>query len=82
MARPAVPAVTPASRVAAMALRFAPVLHVLSAAVLLFSPAMLVPLGVSRLLGDGAASAFERGFLVTFVTGLVVFLATRGLHRR
>lgn len=63
-------------------LRHFPVLHVLSAAVLLFSPAFLVPLAFSMVLGDGAHPAFETGFLVTFVTGLFTFFLTRGRHRR
>jgi trk system potassium uptake protein TrkH len=63
-------------------LRYFPVLHVLSGAVLLFSPAFLVPLAFSMALGDGAQAAFETGFLVTFVTGLFTFLLTRGRHRR
>jgi trk system potassium uptake protein TrkH len=63
-------------------LRYFPVLHVLSGAVLLFSPAFLVPLVFSMALADGRHSAFETGFLVTFVTGLFTFFATRGGHRR
>ncbi|HEX4943296.1 MAG TPA: potassium transporter TrkG [Usitatibacteraceae bacterium] len=63
-------------------LRHFPVLHVLSAAVLLFSPAFLVPLVFSMALADGAHAAFETGFLVTFVTGLFTFFLTRRRHRR
>ena len=63
-------------------LRFFPVLHVLSGAVLLFSPAVLVPLAFSMALGDGAHAAYETGFLVTFVSGLFTFFLTRGRHRR
>ena len=46
MARPIPQAVraTPASRMVEVALRVFPVLHVLAAAMLLFSPAFLVPL--------------------------------------
>jgi trk system potassium uptake protein TrkH len=63
-------------------LRYFPVLHVVSGAVLLFSPAFLVPLAFSLVLSDGRQSAFETGFLVTFVTGLFTFFLTRGRHRR
>ncbi len=62
--------------------RVFPVLHVLSGAVLLFSPAFLVPLGFSMALHDGAHRAYESGFIVTFVSGLFTFFATRGRHRR
>ena len=70
------------SRALETALRIYPVLHVLSAAILLFSPAFLVPLAFSLYLKDGAHGAYETGFLVTFVVGLFVFLFTRGRHRR
>jgi trk system potassium uptake protein TrkH len=63
-------------------LRYFPVLHVLSGAMLLFSPAFFVPLGFSLALADGRHAAFETGFLVTFVSGLFLFFATRGKHRR
>jgi trk system potassium uptake protein len=63
-------------------LRYFPVLHVLSGAVLLFSPAFFVPVAFSLALGDGRQAAFETGFLVTFVTGLFTFFLTRGRHRR
>lgn len=63
-------------------LRVFPVLHVLSGAVLLFSPAFFVPLAFSLVLADGAHGAYETGFLVTFVTGLFTFFLTRGRHRR
>ena len=64
------------------ALRYFPVLHVLSGAVLLFSPAFLVPLAFSMALADGAHAAYETGFLATFVTGLFTFFLTRGSLRR
>ena len=73
---------SPAPRPLEAVLRFFPVLHVLSGAVLLFSPAFFVPVGFSLALADGAHGAFETGFLVTFVTGLFTFFATRGRHRR
>lgn len=72
----------PAPRPVEAVLRLFPVLHVLSGAILLFSPAFFVPLAFSLALADGAHGAFETGFLVTFVTGLFTFFATRGRHRR
>ena len=72
----------PAPRPLDAVLRFFPVLHVLSGAVLLFSPAFFVPIAFSLALADGAHAAFETGFLVTFVTGLFTFFVTRGRHRR
>lgn len=72
----------PAPRPVDAVLRFFPVLHVLSAAILLFSPAFLVPLAFSMALADGAHAAYETGFLVTFVTGLFTFFLSRGRHRR
>jgi trk system potassium uptake protein TrkH len=62
--------------------RVLPVVHVLAAAVLLFSPSFLAPLALSLLEGDGAHDAYLAGFLATFVTGLFFFLASRGRHRR
>ncbi|HEX5628577.1 MAG TPA: potassium transporter TrkG, partial [Usitatibacteraceae bacterium] len=72
----------PAPRPLDAVLRFFPVLHVLSGAVLLFSPAFFVPIAFSLALADGAHAAFETGFLVTFVAGLFTFFVTRGRHRR
>ncbi len=84
MSRPAPPLARAGapSRAAELALRVFPVVHVLAAAMLLFSPSFLVPLAFSLALDDGAQSAYETGFLVTFVVGLFFFLATRGRHRR
>ncbi len=84
MSRPAPPLARAGapSRAVELALRVFPVVHVLAAAMLLFSPAFLVPLAFSLALDDGSQSAYETGFLVTFVVGLFFFLATRGRHRR
>ncbi|MBL0142582.1 MAG: TrkH family potassium uptake protein [Betaproteobacteria bacterium] len=84
MSRP-IPSARPApegGRALGAVLRYFPVLHVLAGAALLFSPAFLVPLAFSMVLEDGAHAAYETGFLVTFVTGLFTFFATRGRHRR
>ena len=71
----------PAPRPIDAVLRFFPVLHVLSGAVLLFSPAFFVPLAFSLGLADGEHRSFETGFLVTFVSGLFMFFVPRGRHR-
>ncbi|MCW5591140.1 MAG: TrkH family potassium uptake protein [Burkholderiales bacterium] len=63
-------------------LRLFPILHVLSGAVLLFSPAFFVPLAFSLALADGEHRSFETGFLATFLSGLFMFFVTRGRHRR
>lgn len=63
-------------------LRYFPVLHVLSGAVLLFTPAYFVPLAFSLSLADGRHSAYVTGLLVSLVAGLFLFFATRGKHRR
>jgi trk system potassium uptake protein TrkH len=62
--------------------RIFPVLHVLSVAILLFSPAYLVPLAFSVALADGFHAVFEVGFLATAFTGLFLFFLTRGRYRR
>ena len=63
-------------------LRALPVIHVVSAAILLFSLAFLVPMGVSLALGDGAVGLYLTGFTITALFGLVLFVATRGQQRR
>ncbi len=50
------------------------VLPVLGAILMVFSLTMLVPLGVSRLLGDGASGAFWPALLGAMVVGLVLRL--------
>ena len=57
-------------------------LHVLSVVVVLFALSMFVPLAFSMALGDGAERAYDEAFVVTFVSGLFMFFATRGGHRR
>lgn len=72
----------PAPRAVDAVLRLFPVLHVVSVAVLLFTPAYLVPLAFSLALADGAHAAYETGFLVCLAVGLTTFFLTRGRHRR
>ena len=58
--------------------RLAVVLHVLSVVVVIFAVAMLVPLGLSLALGDGAQRAYDEAILVTALAGAMTWLATRG----
>ncbi len=60
--------------------RIAPILHVFALVVLVFSFAMLLPLLVAVFDHEPAIAAFRDGFLATFCTGALLWLATR--HRR
>ncbi|MCM2327702.1 MAG: potassium transporter [Lysobacter sp.] len=62
--------------------RVFPVLHVLSVAILLFSPAFLVPFTFSVALADGFHAVFAVGFLAAALTGLFLYFLTRGRYRR
>src|SRR2546425_13119482 len=54
-----------------------PVLNVLSFLIVIFSLAMLLPLGVSFLYGDAARRAYYEGVLITFVSGAILWSVTR-----
>src|SRR5712664_181366 len=54
-----------------------PVLNVLSVLIVIFSLAMLVPLGVSFLYGDAARHAYYEAVLITFVSGATLWGVTR-----
>ncbi|TMH38466.1 MAG: TrkH family potassium uptake protein, partial [Betaproteobacteria bacterium] len=54
-----------------------PVLYVLSVLIVIFSLAMLVPLGVSFLYGDAARHAYYEAVLITFVSGATLWGVTR-----
>jgi trk system potassium uptake protein TrkH len=54
-----------------------PVLNVLSVLIVVFSLAMLVPLGVSFLYGDAARHAYYEAVLITFVSGATLWGVTR-----
>ncbi len=56
--------------------RIAPVLNVLSRVVMLFSVAMLVPLVLSWVTHDGAQHAYDVAILVTFFSGMTIWLLT------
>ncbi len=54
-----------------------PVLNVLSVLVVIFSLAMLLPLGVSFMYGDAARRAYYEAVLITFVSGATLWGVTR-----
>lgn len=57
------------------------VVNVLGKMILVFGLTMFVPLGVAFWGDDGAQSVFEESIVVTFSSGLVMWLATRRYHR-
>ena len=57
--------------------RFYPVIRVLSLIILIFGVTMLVPLGVSWAIDDGALASFDEAFLLTVATGLGLWVVTR-----
>lgn len=59
-------------------MRFTVVINLLSVIVVVFAAAMLLPLGVSLALGDGAGHAYHLAILVTALSGVAGYLATRG----
>lgn len=58
-----------------------PVLAVLGGILMLFSAAMLVPLGFAFFGGDAALYAYDKAILTTFVVGLAMLLACRRFKR-
>src|SRR2546426_4621559 len=54
-----------------------PVLHVLSVLIVVFSLAVLLPLGVSFMYGDAARRAYYEAVLITFVSGVTLWVVTR-----
>jgi trk system potassium uptake protein TrkH len=61
--------------------RLAVVLHVLSVVVLVLATAMLLPLGVSVVLSDGAEHAYDEAIVITALAGGLAWLATRRARR-
>lgn len=61
--------------------RLFPVFSALGITVMVFGLLMAFPLIISHLHGDGAVASFDRAMLVTFVSGAVIWLATRSHHR-
>ncbi len=61
--------------------RIAPVLNVLSRVVMLFALTLLVPLTVSWIVDDGAQRAYDDAILITFASGVAIWLLTRKARR-
>ena len=61
--------------------RYYPVVRVLALLIFMFGLTMLVPLGLSWFLRDGAESAFDEAALLTLGTGLGLWYATRNEKR-
>jgi trk system potassium uptake protein TrkH len=61
--------------------RFATVLNLLSVVVAIFAVAMLLPLGVSLTLEDGAEGAYDLAILTAALAGLLGWVVTRGGRR-
>jgi trk system potassium uptake protein TrkH len=58
-----------------------PIVNILGAAVAVFAVTMLAPLVVAFALDEGALVAYDTAFLITFVSGAVLWLATRRFRR-
>lgn len=57
------------------------VVNVLGKMILVFGLTMFIPLGVALWVDDGAQPVFEESIVITFSSGLVMWLATRRYHR-
>ena len=55
---------------------YIPVLHVLGTAIILFAFTMLVPLGIAWYEPDAARGVYDRSFLVTLASGIVLYVST------
>ena len=53
------------------------VIHIFSKALMLYAFAFLLPLGISLALEDGAHLAYDKAMLVTFLSGLFLWLVSR-----
>jgi trk system potassium uptake protein TrkH len=53
------------------------VIHIFSKVLMLYAFAFLLPLGISLALGDGAYLAYDEAMLVTFLSGLFLWLLSR-----
>jgi trk system potassium uptake protein TrkH len=58
-----------------------PVLNMLGAMLAMFALAMLLPLAVAFLAGDGSLASYDRAFLLTLASGATLWLLTRRLRR-
>jgi trk system potassium uptake protein TrkH len=66
---------------AALARSLFPVLNVLGAAIAVFALTMLTPLAVAFFNDESALIAYDNAFLITFVSGAALWLATRRFKR-
>ena len=57
--------------------RVLPILHVLGLVILIFAFTMLLPLAVAFVWRDAALYAYDEAFLITFASGLFIWLFTR-----
>ncbi len=58
-----------------------PIVNILGFVIMLFGATMLVPLGVSHVVGDAARSAYDESIFITLIAGLTLFVATRRFRR-
>ncbi len=65
----------------ARARAYYPALNALGLIIMIFGLLMSFPLIVSAALGDGATLAYDQGLFVTFVAGLLLWVATRSKRR-
>ncbi|KAB2319853.1 TrkH family potassium uptake protein [Betaproteobacteria bacterium SCN1] len=54
-----------------------PVVHIFSKVLMLFSLAFLLPLGISIALDDGAQLAYDEAIVITFLSGVALWLLSR-----
>ena len=66
---------------AALAHSLFPVLNVLGAAIAVFAVTMLAPLAVAFFESESALIAYDNAFLITFISGAALWLATRRFKR-
>ena len=65
----------------ALAYSLFPILNVLGAVVAIFAASMLVPLLVALIGGDVALKAYDEAFLITLLSGALLWFATRRFKR-
>jgi trk system potassium uptake protein TrkH len=58
-----------------------PIVNVLGAAIAVFAAAMLAPLALAHLRNEGATTAYDEAFLITFASGATLWLTTRRFRR-
>ncbi len=61
--------------------RVLPIIHVLGLVVLIFAFALLLPVAVALYFDDAAQTAYDEAFVITFFSGLFMWLATRHKKR-